>query len=92
MAHLGTGEMQEICPNPLAWNRAYSKLKKVWVECGKSGNQPPKPLVVDLWAYSSDNEKAARWQETLSWALDHSCYSVVADITAHDMYTGAATA
>lgn len=84
--------MQEICPNPLAWNKVYSRLKKVWVESDKAGKHPPKPLVVDLWANSSDSEKAARWQETLSWALDHSCYALVSEITAQDMYSGAATA
>ncbi|BFM06950.1 hypothetical protein [Halioxenophilus aromaticivorans] len=84
--------MQEICPNPLMWNKVYSKLKKAWVESGGAGEQPPKPLVVDLWAYSSDHEKAERWQQTLSWALNHSCYSVVADIATNDMYTGAVTA
>lgn len=84
--------MQEICPNPMAWNKVYSRLKQAWVESGKVGSHPPKPLVVDLWAYSSDGEKAARWQETLSWALDHRCYSLVTNITAQDMYLGAETA
>ena len=78
--------MQEICPNPLTWNKVYLDLKSKWLESGKVGKQPPKPLVIDLWANSSDNEKATRWQETLAWALEHSCYSVVSRVSNQDMY------
>jgi len=84
--------MREICPNPLAWNKIYIQLKREWIETGQEGIHPPKPLVVDLWAFSSDREKAERWQETLAWALEHSCYSLVSNVTAGDMYSGAATA
>ncbi len=82
--------MHEICPNPLTWNKIYLNLKRKWVESGKVGRQPPKPLVIDLWANSSDREKAERWQETLTWALEHSCYSVVSEVSTRDMYISAA--
>ena len=82
--------MQEICPNPLTWNKVYIDLKRKWIESGKIGTQPPKPLVIDLWARSSDGEKASRWQETLAWALEHSCYSVVSKVPHKDMYKSAA--
>ncbi|WP_317928670.1 hypothetical protein [Halioxenophilus sp. WMMB6] len=79
--------MQEICPNPLVWNKVYLALKRKWIETGCSGNQPPKPLVIDLWAFSSDHEKAERWKATLAWALEHRCYSEVSCISAKEMYS-----
>ena len=80
--------MQFICPNPLVWNKVYVLLKKEWQQAGGHGPQPPKPLIIDLWAKSSDTEKAARWQATLNWALENSCYSVVSNVSCMEMYTG----
>lgn len=82
--------MQQICPEPRVWNKIYIDLKRKWVESGQEGVQPPTPLVVDLWAYSSDTEKAQRWQETLVWALEHSCYSIISRVRDEQMYTGVA--
>lgn len=82
--------MQFICPNPLAWNKVYIDLKRTWLESGCEAPQPPKPLVIDLWANSTDFEKAARWQATLTWALENSCFSLVSAIRSDDMYVGRA--
>ncbi len=81
--------MQKICPDPLVWNKIYVNLKRSWVDSGKEGEHPPKPLVVDLWAYSSDDEKAERWKETLAWALEHQCYSLVTEVEDEQMYLAA---
>jgi hypothetical protein len=78
--------MEDICPNPLVWNRIYVRLKKRWLERGKLGEQPPKPLVVDLWAGSTDTEKARRWQETVKWARENNCLAEIRNVPAQDMY------
>ncbi len=79
--------MQKICPDPLIWNKIYVRLKRSWVENGQEGTHPPKPLVVDLWANSTDSEKAERWQQTLAWALEHQCYALVTKVDDEQMYS-----
>ncbi|MCD9459052.1 hypothetical protein [Marinibactrum halimedae] len=79
--------MLTVCPYPLTWNRIYCKLKKKWIEDGCSGEHPPKPLIVDLWASSSDQEKSERWCETLEWAKKNH-YSLLQELYNQPMYGG----
>jgi hypothetical protein len=47
---------------------------------------PPKPLILAGWAYSSDEEKAERWEETIAWATFNGCAEVISQIKDEDFY------
>jgi hypothetical protein len=49
---------------------------------------PPKPLILAGWAYSSDLEKAHRWDETVAWANYNGCAEIVDQIKEEDFHFG----
>ena len=78
--------MKRICPNPMAWNRAFERL----VMHAKSRTcilpSPPTPLILAGWAYSNDAEKMRRWEETVAWANANGCPEVVNEVPDADFY------
>jgi hypothetical protein len=49
--------------------------------------QPPKPLILGAYAYSTENDKERRWREMCAWAVRNGCDHVldaVSDATADD--------
>lgn len=78
--------MNRICPNPIPWEQAYKRLTKYAESRPCVPPSPPKPLILAGWAYSNDNEKAQRWQETVAWANAHACPEIVSEIPDADYY------
>jgi hypothetical protein len=69
------GEMERlvgfICPVPDVWAAAHQRLLRAWKRAGKVASEPPIPLILNGWAFSSDAEKADRWTVTVKWAERH---------------------
>lgn len=78
--------MKRICPNPMPWNEAFTRLTKFAKSHPCTPPSPPKPLILAGWAYSNDVEKMQRWEVTVAWATDNGCIEVVAGIPDHDFY------
>jgi hypothetical protein len=47
---------------------------------------PPKPLILAGWAYSSNEEKAERWEETIVWATSNGCTEIINQVRDEDFY------
>ena len=78
--------MKRICPNPIPWNHAFERLTKHAKGYPCIPASPPTPLILAGWAYSNDDEKMRRWQETIAWADANGCPEVVTDIPDADFY------
>ncbi|SMC81760.1 hypothetical protein SAMN02745168_2619 [Papillibacter cinnamivorans DSM 12816] len=75
-------ELDYICPFPNRWNEIYENLCRAYenitgiilpktvVEISNAGG-PPTPLILAGWAFTNDEDKKDRWQETLHWAEKH---------------------
>lgn len=74
--------MRIICPKPKAWSRIYQALMRYSKNHPCVPPEPPRLLILGGWAFSSDGEKAERWQETIDWAERNNCASIAADV--HD--------
>jgi hypothetical protein len=60
--------MIRICPNPDPWHRVYGDLMAAWRERGGEPPEPPVPLILNGWVFSSDADKEHRWAATVAWA------------------------
>src|SRR5438094_3576864 len=61
-----------ICPMPDRWVTVHRRLVKAWKAARNPAiPEPPRPLILNGWAFSSDIEKEERWTATLSWATQH---------------------
>jgi hypothetical protein len=60
---------KRVCPIPQAWQRLYKLLP----DTQRVGNgwEPPLPLILGAWDFSSDLDKRLRLQEHLRWADAH---------------------
>jgi hypothetical protein len=68
-------ERRRVCPTPSRWHELWEMLperKRVG-----SGWEPPLPLILGAWNYTSDSEKAVRLREHIQWAADHGCLPAV---------------
>jgi hypothetical protein len=70
-----TQQDKRVCPMPQAWQRLYKLLPNT----RRVGNgwEPPLPLILGAWDYSSDEDKRARLQEHLRWADAHQALPAV---------------
>ncbi len=57
-----------VCPQPLSWNRVFTKLMWHWERSSRTLPRPPTPLILGAWGFTTNDEKASRWTETLQWA------------------------
>lgn len=73
-----------ICPRPYRWHDVHKRLTAV--SDLKNLPSPPIPLILAGWEYSSDQEKLARWEETVKWANKHGLSSILDEIQDEDMY------
>jgi hypothetical protein len=66
-----------VCPMPPEWQRLY----KVLPDTCQVGNcwQPPLPLILAGWDFSSDQDKRVRLREHIQWASDHGALAAVHD-------------
>ena len=49
---------------------------------------PPKPLILNGWVFSSDQEKRIRWHETLEWINKYMDNDVIGIISEDEKYFG----
>lgn len=67
LAHCTAGG--RVCPQPIEWDRLWQSLP-----CRTrtdSGWQPPAPLILAAWHFTSNAEKRRRLAEHIRWAADH---------------------
>jgi hypothetical protein len=79
-----------VCPQPRVWETLWKMLPNK-SQTG-SGWEPPLPLILTAWWYSSDSDKLQRFHCHLRWAHDHGASEQVANLLhslkADDWYTG----
>jgi hypothetical protein len=59
-----------VCPMPRVWVRIHTQLKEYWQKNNCMGSEPPKPLFLSAWSFSSDIDKQECWEATIQWAKD----------------------
>ena len=69
-----------ICPQPQPWNRLWGMLPERW-QIGV-GYEPPAPLMLAAWHYTSDAEKHERFLTHLRWADQHGALEPITDFLA----------
>jgi len=75
-----------ICPQPIPWNDIHRVLTEFHRDNCPEAPQPPVPLILAGWAYSGDEEKAARWQTIVTWAARHGATELIPDLADCDRY------
>lgn len=75
-----------ICPQPPVWNSIYQNLCKFHAKNCPTDPPPPVPLILAGWAFSTDEEKASRWKDTLNWAKTHGALNSIPEISESDFY------
>lgn len=78
--------MKRICPNPMPWHEAFKRLTKYAQLNRCVPSSPPKPLILNGWAYSNDVEKMQRWHETVVWAAENGCTDLLSGIPDSDFH------
>ena len=58
-----------ICPQPLKWKALWEMLPDKRGD--DAGRNPPLPLILDGWWYSTDFQKQKRLQEHIEYAAEH---------------------
>ena len=76
--------MPRLCPKPAIWSQVYESL--VRHAAAQGCPPPPKPLILNGWAYTNDSEKLRRWNETVRWAESNGCPNLV-DLPDSDFYS-----
>lgn len=80
-------ESSHICPQSIPWHDIHQALTAFHREKCPDAPPPPIPLILAGWAYSSDEEKEARWQATIAWAATHGASHLIPDLTETDFYS-----
>ena len=62
------------------------RLREAWQAGGCRGPEPPIPLILDGWWFSSDVDKQQRWKMTLSWAEERGLSNLIPQFTADEQY------
>jgi hypothetical protein len=78
--------MKRICPNPMPWNGVFERLMEHSKRHPCTPAIPPTPLILAGWAYSNDDDKMRRWEETTAWANANGCPEAVSNIPDSDFY------
>ena len=70
-----------FCARPPEWARVHQALLRVHARSGGSvADEPPKPLILNGWVFSSAREKHDRWAETVAWARSHGREDIVESV------------
>ena len=79
-----------ICPAPAKWEGIYYRLSTFHRSMPDRTQIPdvPRALIGPLWAHSSDEQKQARWQETVKWANDHGFTELIPELQTDEQYFG----
>jgi len=75
-----------VCPMPIKWNEIHRALRRHKDKSVPSAPAPPKALILNGWSFSSDKDKAIRWQETVKWASTHGCTHLIEKLSDNDFY------
>jgi hypothetical protein len=75
------------CPQPGPWNDIHQTLTDFHQRSCRDSQPPPIPLILAGWAYSSDEEKTARWKATIAWAAGHGASHLIPPLAKADRYT-----
>ena len=75
-----------VCPKPDAWNRVYEVLLKVWESTERKISKPPIPLILNGWAFTSDEEKHERWKATVNWAENNGYAELIPKLGEDEKY------
>lgn len=78
--------MIRICPNPTQWHRVYQRVMAAWSDCGSKPPEPPVPLILGGWAFSSDRDKEQRWGALVAWANERGLAHLIPLIPEDDWY------
>jgi len=78
--------MHTICPLPDKWNKIYSELQKVWEKARSSIPEPPKPLILNGWMFSTDMDKKNRWDDTQAWIAKYASIELIQSLSDADFY------
>jgi hypothetical protein len=78
--------MVRVCPQPKVWNDIQNQLLKHARRNHCTPREPPIPLILGRWVYSSDVEKKRRWEETIDWAGKNGCAELVSNVANEDFY------
>ena len=74
----------KICPQPNIWAKVHRKLDALASKNGWA--EPPVPLILAGWGFSSDEEKKQRWAETVDWCELNGCSDLIAIPNDDDWY------
>ena len=76
-----------ICPMPPVWADLHRRLRRAWKAAkNRAIPDPPVPLILGAWNFSSDADKAARWSDTVRWAERHGFLHLIPSIEGQDAY------
>ena len=76
----------KICPLPVYWNRIYSDLIAYARNRSCNPPEPPIPLILAGWVYSTDDDKRLRWLKTVQWAKENGCSDLIDKLEQKDFY------
>jgi len=65
----------KICPQPNIWAKVHRKLDALASKNGWA--EPPVPLILAGWGFSSDEEKKQRWADTVDWCELNGCSDLI---------------
>src|SRR6185436_5146192 len=75
-----------VCPKPPVWYAAYERLLAAWRAGGCSGPQPPTPLILNSWVFSSDLAKQEQWRSTIKWAEERLFAHLIPTLAPEEQY------
>lgn len=79
--------MERVCPNPPVWNRIYQRLKAHWESLERRADEPPFPLILNGWVFSSDLDKQQRWDATVRWASEQGASNLIPELRDENWYS-----
>lgn len=62
------------------------RLRNAWQAGGCRGSEPPIPLILSGWQFSSDQDKQQRWQATLQWASERDLSNLIPEFKPDELY------
>ena len=78
--------MKQICPKADVWHAIHQRLEAFAKLNPCNPAKPPIPLILAGWVYTNDQEKKLRWEETVNWAKNNSCYDLVSLIEPNEYF------
>ena len=85
MEAFNSKDLIQVCPMPRPWGDAYNLLREFSQSNKCNPQEPPKPLILSGWGFSSDVDKHQRWEETVRWAERNGCIELIDAIPESDL-------